>query len=264
MGLSICHWPYVPTPFPFLFPSGGLTDRTLLIWTCVLPCMPIQVVACPLEKGCASAVPPSRSSRPAALLNPNSLLPTTSCQSSFRLITFSKHNKAMVLKTPSFIRRTKVQFYSRGTVTSQTAREPSISIVNSTLSPTASIWRISPSSIVQQERWSETSSLQNPFKESSSINSEHSSWTWRSDTRILCIAGVCWNKHLFYPWLKSLGSLSVLKNTHDSTISVIQTFYHEDYYTLLYCTNSHFNRILSISKRSLQWSSPIFHFYSII
>ncbi len=73
----------------------------------------------------------------AAQLRLSWLLLMTSCQLSFGPTTFWKP-KAMVIKTLSSIRTTKVQSCLKRTVASQAASGPNISIANSTSSLTAS------------------------------------------------------------------------------------------------------------------------------
>ena len=191
------------------------------------------------------------------------------CQSFCGPTTFSKH-KAMVIKIPSYTRTEAWSSLRRMVPSCSTSkRTKHLNCRFYFITATVPIWKIFSSSIVQWKRWLEASSP-NPSKESSSsTSSELSSWTWRrSDTWTFCNTGVCWNRYLFtHDWIsmtdESVRSLSVLKYIHAcSSRSMIQTFYHEDF--ALPPSNSHFNQILCISKKSPQWSFANSHFSSII
>jgi hypothetical protein len=119
-------------------------------------CVDMQVVACPLGKACQLTHPPSRSLTLAALPKLNWLLLTTSCQSLYGPIIFSKR-KDMATRTPSYTRIFKAQSSLKRTVASQAAREPNISTVVSISLQTVSTIANSLLNIVQPKKWLEIS-----------------------------------------------------------------------------------------------------------
>jgi hypothetical protein len=128
------------------------------------------VAVCPLRTVCLLTHLPNIKSTPEAQLRPNSLPLMTSCPLFFGPTTFSKP-KDMATKIRSSTKTTKVLSYSKRMAASRAARELDISIVDFTLSLTASTRTNCLFNTVSLRKWSVTSLL-NLCKANSSTNSD--------------------------------------------------------------------------------------------